>query len=169
MDFSFIFGDKTMNIKLIIQLIATFVIFQLALIGTECSANEYSIGYAPICRHVNNSKLDLNEVNHGVFVGYNKWIAGTFNNSGRIQSYFIGRTFRTDKHISNNGIFGRLNLHIGPLYGYADVAPNIMGWTLGIAPTFEIGYSKFSIETMVTPFADGGVVSFLFKYSWGKK
>lgn len=125
---------------------------------------EIWIGYAPICKHFNGDP-ELNEQNHAVFLSYDKWIAGTFNNSGNIQSYFLGRTFQTDKWEYNH-YFSRLNIHIGALYGYEEDMPNIGGWTLGAAPTFEVGYKQYSLETMVNPFADGGVVSFMLKYTW---
>ena len=129
------------------------------------SADEYtySIGYAPICKHFNNDE-NMNETNHGVFIAYDKWIAGTFNNSSYIQSWFIGRSYKTDKW--GKDLYARLNMHIGLLYGYGDDMPDVGGWTIGIAPMIEIGYKQFVIETMINPITDGGVVSFLFKYSF---
>jgi hypothetical protein len=131
--------------------------------------HEYSIGYAPFCKHFNGSDR-YNETNHAVFISYDEWIAGTFNNSNKHRSWFIGRSFRTDKWKSND-LYVRLNLHLGLLYGYANddnKPPNIEGWTIGAAPTFEIGYKQFGIETMVQPIADGGVISCMFKWTWQK-
>lgn len=128
--------------------------------------HNYSIGYAPICKHFDNGE-NMNEVNHGVFMSYDHWFFGTFNNSSYIQSWFIGQTFKSKKwKLSNNNLYTNLNLHLGLLYGYGEDMPDIAGWTIGAAPTIEIGYKQFAIETMVQPFTDGGVVSFMFKWSW---
>lgn len=126
---------------------------------------EFSIGYVPICKHFNNDP-DLNEVNHGVFVSYDKWVIGTFNNSSYIQSYFLGKKFDTKKWKPlENNLYMKLNAHLGLLYGYGEHLPNVSGWSLAAMPTFEIGYKQFSIETMVFP-VDGGVVACMFKYSF---
>lgn len=134
--------------------------------ATTCCAdkNEFSIGYAPICRHLNED--DPNESNNGIFVSYDKWMGGTFINSYSKRSYFLGRSFKTSKWTPfNNEVFGRANFHIGAMYGYGKEYPNVGGWTLGGAPTIEIGYNRLSIETMIIP-VDGGVISFMFKYTW---
>ena len=134
------------------------------LVSSACYANEFSIGYAPICRHLNED--NPNESNNGVFLSYNKWMGGTFVNSYGDRSYFVGRSFRIkDWKSINDDIFIRGNLHLGVLNGYGDEYPNLGGWTIGIAPTVEVGYKIFSIETMVTPF-DGGIVSPMFKLTW---
>lgn len=144
------------------------VILAMAVPCIAGDVNEISIGYAPICRHFD-YQPELNEVNHGLFVTYNKWFVGTFNNSHYIRSWFMGRTFRTKKwYPFGNEVFGRGNFHLGLLYGYGEYMPSIDGWTIGATPTFEMGYKQFSVETMVMP-ADGGVISVLFKWTWQKK
>ena len=152
----------------IIGLSIAFIFFASIVQAAENEKPEYSIGYAPICKHFNGNP-DLNEINHGLFLSYNQWEAGTFNNSSNIQSWFLGRNFRTKKWTPiDNDMFLRLNIHVGLLYGYEKDMPNIHGWTLGTSPTFEIGYRQFSVETMYMP-SDGGVVAFLFKWTWQKK
>lgn len=157
MVFSFIHGLIKMKVVYTILILFTIV--------TCCHANENSIGYVPICKHFNNNP-DLNEVNHGIFLFHDDLVIGTFENSGYIRSYFIGKTFDTKKwKLFSNEIFTKLNINIGLLYGYGEHLPDILGWSIGIMPTFEIGYKKFSIETMVFP-VDGGVVSCMFKWSF---
>lgn len=139
------------------------MIILMVINATADDETEFSIGYVPICKHFNEG--EYNEVNHGVFIFRNQWEIGTFNNSSYIQSYFIGRDLRTNKLEFKNDVYMRLHAHLGLLYGYGESMPNVAGWTIGVTPTFEIGYKSFSIETMVFP-VNGGVTALMFKWTW---
>ncbi len=153
---------KSTIMKNIIIYIISFVI----IIVPECYAekHEVEIAYGPGCRHFDGDD-DLNENNNIIGISIDKWFALTFVNSKNIRSWFAGRTFRTDKWkpLNNQNWFGRLNLHLGLLYGYEEDVPDIAGWTIAPVPTFEAGYKKISAEIMVVPF-DGGVLGLMFKY-----
>ena len=150
--------------------IITYIILSVTIIVPKCYAenffdkHEVVIGYGPGCKHFNGSD-DLNENNNIFGLSVDKWFGLTFVNSNDVRSWFAGRTFRTGKWkpLDNKNWFGRLNLHLGLLYGYEKDVPEIAGWTIAPIPTFEIGYKKVSMETMVVPF-DGGVVGLIFKY-----
>lgn len=156
---------KTIFYIILILVITCFNCFADDLFHEE--KYEFSIGYIPICYHFDRDG-DLNENNNGILLSYNKWLLSTFENSHEERSWFIGRTFRTKKwNPLDNEFFTRLNLHVGALYGYEDDMPDIGGWTIGVAPTAEVGYQRWSFEVVVMPF-DGGVITGMLKYTWGK-
>jgi len=149
--------------------IIIYIILSVTIIVPECYAekffdkHEVIISYGPGCKHFNGDN-DLNEKNHIMGLSVDKWFGLTFVNSNDVRSWYVGRTFRTDKWKPlNENWFGRLNLHLGLLYGYEKYAPDIAGWTIAPIPTFEIGYKRFSMGTMVVPFGDG-VGGIIFKY-----
>ena len=151
--------------------IITYIILSVIIIVPECYAekffdkHEVIVSYGPGCKHFNGDD-DLNESNNIMGASVDKWFGLTFVNSNDNRSWFAGRSFRTDKWKPlNENWFGRLNLHLGLLYGYEEDVPDVAGWTIAPIPTFEIGYKKVSMETMVVPF-DGGVVGIIFKYAF---
>lgn len=151
--------------------IITYIILSVVIIVPKCYAEEFFdkheviISYGPGCKHFNGSD-DLNEKNHIIGVSIDKWFGLTFVNSGYNRSWFVGRSFRTNKwRPLNENWFGRLNLHLGLLYGYEEDTPDVAGWTIAPIPTMEIGYKMVSMETMVVPF-DGGVVGLMFNYTF---
>ncbi len=147
--------------------ILVYILLSVIIVVPKCYAeNEISISYGPGCKHFKASD-DLNESNHIMGISIDKWFGLTFINSNYVRSWFVGRTFRTNKWkpLDNNKWFGRLNLHLGLLYGYGEYVPDIAGWTVAPVPTFEVGYKKVSMETMYAPI-DGGVVGVMFKYTF---
>lgn len=126
------------------------------------AAEEYAVGYSFFTRHLNHES-DLNENNHGLMLAADNVFISTFNNSHENRSWFLGYVFRTKKYDPFDTWFWlRGNIYVGPLYGYEEDMPSMSGWTIGAAPTFEMGYKKIALETMVTP-ADDGVVACMIK------
>ena len=148
--------------------ILAYIILSIIIIVPKCYAennHEVIVSYGPGCKHFNGDD-DLNEKNHLIGGSVDKWFGLTFVNSNYIRSWFVGRLFRTNKWKPlNERWFGRLNLHLGLLYGYGEDAPDVAGWTIAPIPTFEIGYKQISMETMIVPF-DGGVVGLMFNYTF---
>ncbi len=121
--------------------------------------------YGPGCKHLDGSD-DLNESNNILGLSVDKWFGLTFVNSNYIRSWFVGRSFRTNKwKLFNENWFGRVNLHLGLLYGYEEDVPDIAGWTIAPIPTIEVGYKQISMEIMAVPF-DGGVLGLMFNYAF---
>lgn len=145
--------------------IIIYIMLSVIIIVPKCYA-EVSIGYGPGCKHFKSSD-DLNESNHIMGISIDKWFGLTFVNSNYVRSWFVGKTFRTGKWkpLNNQKWFGRLNLYFGLLYGYGEYVPDVAGWTIAPVPTFEVGYKKVSMETMIAPF-DGGVVGVMFRYTF---
>lgn len=105
-----------------------------------------------------------NETNELIGIDVNGWFGSTFVNSDYNRSWFVGKRFSTKKYdIIDDFMFARLNLYLGPLYGYGDKhVPTIEGWTLGILPSAEIGIDHFGMELVGIP-TDTGVICVLGK------
>jgi hypothetical protein len=139
----------------------------LLIIVPECYAEKHEvvISYGPGCKHFDGDD-DLNEKNHIIGASLDKWFGLTFVNSDYNRSWFVGRTFRTNKwEPLNENWFGRLNVRLGLLYGYEEDVPDVAGWTIAPIPTMEIGHKKISMEILVVPF-DGGVLGLMFNYTF---
>lgn len=121
--------------------------------------HEIAVGYAPICSHLINDDPDYNETNDGIFFSYDNWFALTFENSHYERTFAVGYNLRTSKYKIENNLFVRGNLYFGIMNGYEEELPNIAGISPALAPTIEIGYKNFSINTMILP-----VVSSMFVY-----
>ena len=141
-----------------------FLIILLCMVNIAYSEDEISIATSVYTKHLNGDK-NLNENTQGVAIYYNDWLAGTFNNSNYQRSWILARRFSTDKYDLDDNLFIRGNFYAGALYGYGDYMPNISGWTVGATPSFEIGYKKIALETMISP-AGGGVISSLIKFTF---
>jgi len=124
--------------------------------------HEISIGYTPVCKHYYSGE-NLNENIDFVMLSIDKWVFATYHNSHFGRSYFIGRTFRTDKKpffIKN--LYYRANFNIGLVTGYEDeIVTRVGDVTIIPFPTFEIGYKNFSIDTLVIP-----IFGCLLKYTF---
>jgi len=149
-----------------------FIICLLFIYVTSVNAADISIGTSFYTHHFD-AEDGLNESNDVIAIKYDNIVGCTFVNSEYNRSWFFGYMFSTEKYpigltfdhgifevtsVDDNCVFVRGNVYVGPLYGYDHDIPNIDGWSLGIAPTIEIGYKQLSLETMFAPF-DGGVVT----------
>jgi hypothetical protein len=147
------------------------LLMMAVLIWSPCHAEEQSffekndvvIGYAPFSYHFDRPDKgdDINENPNAIAISVNGWGITTFNNSFHDQSYFIG------KHINwkrwGNDFFWGINVGFGLLKGYNNDF-NVGGWTPAVAPTFEVGYQKVSLDTMYMPTENGGVIASMIKY-----
>ena len=141
------------------------ILLILGIYSISSAEDEISIATCVYTKHLSGSK-GLNDHNESIFISYNKYSVGTFINSNYDRSWLLAYDLSTDKHdIINSDIFIRGHFYLGALYGYGDYMPNISGWTIGAAPTIEVGYKHISLESMITP-AGGGVVSCLIKYTF---
>jgi hypothetical protein len=149
------------------RLFFLILITLLLIIVPECYAEKHEvvISYGPGCKHFDGDD-DLNEKNHIIGASLDKWFGLTFINSNDVRSWFVGKTFRTNKwEPLNENWFGRLNVRLGLLYGYEEDVPDVAGWTIAPIPTMEIGHKKISMEILVVPF-DGGVLGLMFNYTF---
>ena len=135
------------------------VVLTLMLYGSACGD---ALFYGPVCYHIDRG-AEHNEVNHIVGLKIDKAVAVTFENSQSKRSWFIGYNFESRKYILSSDLYAKAHLYLGGLYGYDEDMPDLQGWTVGAAPTLEVGWRQYSIEAMFMP-VGGGVFSALFNY-----
>lgn len=132
--------------------------------------NEVSISYSVFTEHLSNGTRDngddYNEDNHIIGLSVNRWVVSTFVNSYDDRSYSFGRNFRTRKWKPyGDRLYGRANFLVGAVYGYDEHLPDIAGFTPGALPMLEVGYDRFSVDTIVIP-SDSTVMSILLKITF---
>ena len=150
----------------------TFIIIFLILhYPTQCIAeHSYMIGINIYTDHVNrDSTSSVQENNKGIMIGVDNFMIGMFETSKYNDGYFLTYTLKTEK-ITFKDYYGRLNAHIGTVYGYNDEIniPDIKGWIPIIIPTVEMGWKNIGLQIVpfYRPWDNKGLIIIVLTYSF---
>ena len=91
----------------------------LIMLTTQASAGDIAIGTISYSKHFSSKVENPNESHAGMYVKYNSWAAGWFDNSYDDKSQFIAREFKIGKHWSTSlGIANGYEQDINSDHGY---------------------------------------------------
>lgn len=111
--------------------------------------NSVSIGMYSY--HTSSKRKTMNQKNNLVGVEYKGIAAGTFNNSYRKQSYFIGVARKIYTKQFTKDISMDLKYRLGLVYGYGDKYPNLAGISPLILPMVGTNYKRYGLDLIVIP------------------
>jgi hypothetical protein len=101
--------------------------------------------------HTSNHKDERCGENNLIGLDYNGYTIGTFKNSYRDQSFFIGVDRTVYSLGSSKGVNVNVRYKLGALYGYKDKYPNIIGISPLAYPLIGINYKKVGTDITIIP------------------
>ncbi|MDD3012414.1 MAG: hypothetical protein PHC34_01770 [Candidatus Gastranaerophilales bacterium] len=114
--------------------------------------------------HTSNHKDEMCGENNLIGLDYNGFTIGTFKNSYRNQSTFVGlgRTVYT-LHVAKE-LNVDFKYRIGAIYGYKDKYPNVVGVSPLAYPLIGINYKKIGTDITIIP-SDRPIFASNFRYN----